>query len=405
MTKPAKRLAVKSRGVEGSGSGGRSKSTGPDPHVPRLEKEIARLAKGPVEGRVLKRIGDSLATLHSRFVSEAAPDGPRTDYQADATSLAAYLAYFFPSSVGQVARALAEVSPPESKRWRVLDVGSGPGPAAMAVAAWARANGRSTNAVALDASAEALDSLRRIWPDEYGNVETRLWTVDEALPDGEFDVIVASHFFNEIHPGTPNRLEAQANFGRALARKLAPGGLLVLVEPALKRTGRELLVLRDRLLGEKLTVLAPCLFQGHCPAIQRPRDWCHGDRPWEPPELVVRVGEAAGVARVSLKSSYVIFGRTPVDEVRTRDTSLFRIVSEPLPEKGKLRFFGCGAAGRHPLVRLDRDAADRNAAFDSLERGDVVRFGSLVASGDGRRLGKETDVVVEVSATSLDLPR
>ena len=62
-----------------------------------------------------------------------------------------------------------------------------------------------------------------------------------------------------------------------------------------------------------------------------------------------------------------------------RDPTLYRIVSDRLRDKGRLRVWGCGPAGRHELVRLDRDRNDANVAFDEVERGDLVQV-------DGPRL-------------------
>ena len=366
----------------------------------RVLAEVERLLGGPLQGKRLEKLGTALDELHRRFVSELPPE-PGPPYLRDATALAAYLSWFFPASAAQVERALAEVQPPQGDRLRLLDIGSGPGPASVGVARWAAAHGRSVDALALEASSEALASFEKIW--SSGRLETRRWKAGEALPEGPFDVIVASHVLNELFLESASRLEARTAFCLALAKRLSPGGLLVLVEPALKRTGRELLVVRDRLLGKNLSALAPCFFQGACPAISRPRDWCHADRPWTPPEWSLNVGRAAGLARGSLKYAYVILSNAAPPAERTKDSSLYRIVSEPQPEKGKKRFFGCGPSGRHALVRLDRDRTETNASFDTLERGDVVRLEGLVPSGDGRRLGPETPVERVLEARSLDV--
>lgn len=373
-----------------------------DAWLGRVEREIERLLGGPLDARRWKSLGAALAALHGRFVAEQASELDATPYMAARASLAAYLAYFFPASRAQVARVLAELPAPTASTWRVLDVGSGPGPATVAVADWARRHGSRVDATALEASSDALQSLKSIWDARAGSLTTRTWRVGQPLPDGPFDVIVSSHVLNELFADAPDRIERRTQFALDLAQRLAPGGLLVLVEPALKRSGRDLLELRDRLLGKSLHVVAPCFFRGPCPALERPRDWCHSDRPWTPPALVERAGEAAGLARESLKFSYVVLTNRSLRADGESDERLFRIVSDPLPEKGKRRFFGCGPAGRHPLVRLDRERTETNAAFDGLERGDVVRFGELRSSGDGRRLGPETSVTVERPASALD---
>jgi hypothetical protein len=67
-------------------------------------------------------------------------------------------------------------------------------------------------------------------------------------------------------------------------------------------------------------------------------------------------------------------------------------VSDLLQEKGRLRLYGCGPAGRHPLVRLDRHHKESNAAFGDLARGDLIRVQGTTPAGDGLRVGAETVV-------------
>lgn len=360
-------------------------------------REVERLMGGPLEGRRLERVVQALTALHERFVSPLPPEsGP--PYMKDVESLAAYLSWFFPASAAQVERALAEVEPPPERHLRLLDVGAGPGPASFGVARWAARHRRTVDALALEQAPRALASLEKMW--SAGQVQTRAWTAGAPLPEGPFEVIVASHVLNELFLDAASPLDARTAFCFELSRRLAPGGLLVLVEPALKRTGRELLVVRDRLLQQGLKVQAPCLMQAACPAIVRSRDWCHADRPWTPPGWSLEVGRRAGVARDSLKFSYVILSREPA--VR-HERAVFRIVSEPMPEKGKKRFFGCGPAGRQALVRLDKERTETNAGFDDLERGDVVRLDPLSVSGDGCRLTSATPVEWVRRARSLDV--
>lgn len=360
-------------------------------------REVERLMGGPLEGPRLERVAKALTSLHERFVSPLPPEaGPA--YMKNVESLAAYLSWFFPASAAQVQRALAEVKPPAARHLRVLDVGAGPGPATFGVAKWAASHGRTVDALALEQAPRALTSLEKLWTG--GRLETRAWTAGSPLPDGPFEVIVVSHVLNELFIGSPSPLDARTAFCLELTRKLAPGGMLVLLEPALKRTGRELLVVRDRLLEKGLKVQAPCLMQAACPAIIRSRDWCHADRPWTPPEWSLEVGRRAGLARESLKYSFVILSH---EEPVRHERSVFRIVSEPMPEKGKKRFFGCGPAGRQALVRLDRERTETNAAFDTLERGDVVRLEPLSVSGDGFRLTPDTPIEQVQAARSLDV--
>jgi hypothetical protein len=77
---------------------------------------------------------------------------------------------------------------------------------------------------------------------------------------------------------------------------------------------------------------------------------------------------------------------------------VFRIVSEPLPSKGRLRYMGCGPEGRMGLALQEKDVTQRNRSFESLLRGDVVEITGVEPRGDGLRLSAESDVRVVAAA-------
>ncbi len=82
----------------------------------------------------------------------------------------------------------------------------------------------------------------------------------------------------------------------------------------------------------------------------------------------------------------------PPRRTHPRAPDLFRVVSDPLREKGRLRLFGCGPTGRHPLVRLDRHRSPANAAFSDLVRGDAAAVAPTHLEADGLRVTAETVV-------------
>ncbi len=214
---------------------------------------------------------------------------------------------------------------------------------------------------------------------------------------GRFDLIVAAHLLNELYLAMPpvERMSARAERVRAWCETLlAPGGTMVILEPALRETSRALLAVRDQLVAAGgLHVVAPCLWAGPCPALALDRDWCH-DATFEPSEIIGRRPRRVDFAT----------WRCARQAPPPTDPSLFRIVSDRLDEKGRLRVFGCGPAGRHPLVRLDRHHTRPNAAFALIERGDLIRVQGATPAGDGLRVGAEATVAkVRVPADSESL--
>jgi hypothetical protein len=77
---------------------------------------------------------------------------------------------------------------------------------------------------------------------------------------------------------------------------------------------------------------------------------------------------------------------------------VFRIVSEPLAGKGRLRYMGCGPDGRRGLALQEKHVTDANRRFETLRRGDVVALTGTEARGDGLALGAGSGVTVLAEA-------
>ena len=276
-----------------------------------------------------------------------------------------------PRTEAALARVLAEVygargaAPPT----RAIDLGAGTG----AVGRVLRARfGESLEVVAVDRTAGP--GVVR------ANLAVELPAVEGGL--GRFDLVVAAHLLNELYVerAPADRVALRARRVRAWATLLAPKGLLILIEPALRETSRELLGVRDQLLTGGLHVVAPGFWTGPCPALARDRDWCHDAAP------------VPSHPRVDF--SYLVLGTEPVPPAPT----LYRVVSDPLPEKGRLRLFVCGPLGRHPLIRLTRYRSRENAAFDRAVRGDALSIGGeLEEAADGLRVTAQSTVTTSVT--------
>jgi len=302
--------------------------------------------------------GRAGARLHQGLIGERALVGEA--YLADPALREAYAAELAPRTAAALARIFGAVPFPDVRR--ALDLGAGTGAAGAAV----RARFGAVEIVAVDqvgAPGVLVGDLSR--PGRPAGVE------------GRFDLIVAAHLLNELAPRLSVAERSLLVMGW-MDELMTEQGACVLVEPALRETSRALLELRDRLVARGLFVAAPCFWQGPCPSLARERDWCHDAAP----------PAAAGRSRVDF--SYLVLRRTGT---AATDAALFRVVSDPLPEKGRLRLFGCGPAGRHPLVRLTRARSEANAPFDRLERGDVAVVEGAASAGDGLRITGETKVL------------
>jgi hypothetical protein len=288
-----------------------------------------------------------------------------TRYLADPGLRREYADEIAPRTGAALGKILAEVYATHAPPARALDLGAGTGAAGAALRA---RFGAGLEVVSVDRVAAP------------GIVPADL-SRDVPAGLGRFELVVAAHLLGELYLGEPAGQREAALARRVVAWRealLAEGGLLVLVEPALRETSRALLGVRDRVLGAGLAVVAPCFWRGPCPALARERDWCHDAAP------------VPSGPRVDF--SYLVLREGGPAGPPPAPSNVLRVVSDPLVEKGRLKIFGCGPMGRHPFVRLDRAASGANAAFDELARGDVATIEGTEPSGDGLRLSEASAV-------------
>jgi len=304
-------------------------------------------------------------------------------YLDDPRLLGAYLLFYFPLSYLQGRGVFSELP---RRPGALLDLGSGPGPLAFAAL-----DAGASEVLLADRSARALRAAQALSRAAGESIATSIWDGASASAlarvalGRRFDTISLGHVVNELFAGEGAALE-RAHLLEAAAALLRPGGSLVVVEPALRDTSRALLEVRDELLKRGYAVRAPCLYRGPCPALLRESDWCHAERPVEPPPLVLEIARAAGLHKEAVKMSYLVLAPREESWASAPEGRVFRIVSEPLPSKGRLRYMGCGPEGRMGLSLQEKHVSPENARFESLARGDVVLVEGAEPSGDGLKL-------------------
>lgn len=341
-------------------------------------------------------------------------DLPGSGYMEERDLLGAYLLYYWPTSYLQVALALAWLGRQAAGPLglgRVLDLGSGPGPATAALL-----DAGAREAVLLDSSSAALSLASGLLAP--ARVVTRVANLEAGLPsdlEGNFNLIVACHSLNELWKSGDRAQEKRLGLLKEATKLLAPQGILLLVEPALLVTSRDLLALRDGLLGldPSLDLLGPCTRQGPCPALAAgPSQTCHAQVAWDPPGPIVALAKEAGLDRSAIKTSWFAFARKSGDTARpspgTDPMTSFEalVVSEAMLNKaGRLRYLLCSEAGRLPFSAKKDDEAARRQGFHNLGRYDLVRVRNPEARGEaqapGWGLGPGTELAVLAKAPGL----
>ncbi len=333
------------------------------------------------------------------------------DYLERPEYAAAYLGYFLPVNLAKVQVLLEELP---TVTWQedgqrplsVLDLGIGPGTGALAFLDWAhrtgRTAGRPVHVVGVDRSQRALHDASRLWQtyvdeNRLSAVQLRLVHADvekraggpfaEKIERGKpFDLVILANCLNELFASAREALVQRMKLVVWAFSLLKPTGACMIVEPALRGVARQLHVLRDRLLEEQLcTVYSPCLHELTCPALIRPDDWCHEERPWEAPTAIQAIDREVGFIKDALKFSYLLL-RTDGLTIAPRCAEVYRVVSELRKMKGEMRAWLCNETGRSEAGLLDRAASPSNAAFTAVQRGTIVRIDRLVRK-EGRERG------------------
>ena len=295
-----------------------------------------------------------------------------------------YSLYNFPLNFAKTMRVIGEVSSRHPdfflnrQRCSILDIGCGEG-AGMYGAYYALRNIGSTFKIRLtgiDRSRIMIEHARQMFVHLRRSGEAMtvafsnrdLTDMRSSMPRKKYDIIICSNSLAEIveDESIPAR-----NIGVLLGH-LSEGGLLVIIEPALRSFSRRLMRLRDGLIGHKAAqVIMPCAHRGRCSLLQvDSRDeWCHESVPWKPPAFLRILNEGMDREIDILKYSYLVIARTREGVVWPGG---YRIISNLLREKGKTRCYLCTENGRVELVRLNRFKSKENMLFDKMKKGDMI---------------------------------
>jgi ribosomal protein RSM22 (predicted rRNA methylase) len=323
---------------------------------------------------------------------------------------AARLLFFTLADLPKLSYPLAELPLAElplaeldgSRGLRVLDVGAGHGAQILGLlAALDRDADLPLRVEAVDRDPRSLEILRQVLDgcrEDLGiggrtTLVERVLDLERAAPTGSWDLVLAGSVLNELTEDRATRIVLD------LLAALAPGGRMILLEPALRETARALHRLRDRILAlGAADVLAPCTHGAPCPMLVTDSDWCHERRPWTPPSGVRALTRATGLRRADLRWSYLTLARPGEGPAKAGRRAL-RVVSDPLPSKGKLELFLCGGSGRVRATRLNRHRSPLNRPFQRLRRGWLARIEDAVLAGTNLRVEADARVAAEDPAS------
>ncbi len=374
----------------------------------QLSEQLTRwLARGegpwkpPEEARLAKAVAQ-LSELYTRRREALTKEVPGRAHSM------ARLHFFLPRDVDKVTHALEmlgeEGLAPRAPCPRLLDLGAGLGASTLGAAAYfeGRPETREISVEAWDTDPLALSIMTHVTDHatELGlppiSLETHAGSLTRAPRATGYDLILMGLVLNELCAD----LEARAQLLRRLCQHLAPGGVLLIVEPALRTSSRALMEVRDRLDAAPTAphVLGPCLHHAPCPLMARARDWCHAELRGELQPALAKIAAAAGLRRSRLTYAWLALGLEPP----SGSDRGARVISGPLRSKGKLELDLCHARGQTRLMRLDRERGADNDAMDALGRGDRLWLRGAEWSAGRLRLRPGMSVTADAPTPCVD---
>jgi len=298
------------------------------------KRELPAALAGAIEQFITKKVGkpwDDPVTLERLRKAITAqkddywkPLHKRSLRYTKGYSVLGYLAYHFPVYFQQTEHLLMRLTEEGylKKSMTILDAGTGPGVVPLAIADFfSRLDGAKASVYSIEQSEEHIEaflSLRDAFVPRGGPVSVKppkKADIRDPLPAGlpeRFDLIIFSNVLGELadRSGDPRA----AIVGR-FAERLAPDGVILIVEPADEANSTRMRTLAAGLEPAGLVVHSPCpLFRGT--ACKAPRCWSFATAPAIRPthlmETLARCDEPYRYINTDIKYSYAVLRRAAI---------------------------------------------------------------------------------------------
>jgi ribosomal protein RSM22 (predicted rRNA methylase) len=313
----------------------------------------------------VKSLEKSIQTLSDAYTKQREF---KRDLFSDPELLSAYGLFFFPQTYSRIKFVFREIL---QRGWKsdgpvsILDLGSGAGAASFSVASEIRDR---ISITAVDRSRLALSVMEKIASDCFQqNCDIHaedIWTW-ATREKKKYDVIVVSFSLNETSV-------SHQQWTEMLIRLLKDTGIVIVVEPSLRKTSEKLESWRNE-IGQNtpLYIWGPCLHHELCPLLEEGKYWCHEVRSWKPPESLSYMNRHLYREIHVLRFSFVAFGKAaPLPSLAFG----FRLISPVSKRKRDFVFSGCATDGKKHNFRIPGRIMDRQnrQLIQKWERGDIL---------------------------------
>ena len=343
--------------------------------IAKLEDYLAKQLLSP-QGYAQYGSGDVSKSELIPFVTElrkisqaylAHEVGARLSSPINSTTAAeAYALYYTIINAAKIAHLLPLMSF-NSSSISMLDVGCGPGTAALALLA---AGSKSLDLTCVEHSGAMRSVAERLlsgWAGETEISGMRIKPSLNSISQGSFDLVVAGNMLAELEE------EESVRTLRALISRVSVGGYLLLLEPGQQLHSRRLMALRNHVCVEyrDLVPQFPCLRDDACPMLaSSSTDWCHGTIEWRQPKLNAQFDDLLSFNKHRIKYAAFLFqrGGSLKDGVR--------VLSAPSKERAGIETLLCGQ-DLYGIARIRKGArSELNRPLEKASVFDRLRISS-----------------------------
>lgn len=247
----------------------------------------------------------------------------------------AYLNYFFKLNFLRIQYVLQEAK----KRGllaninNIYDFGSGPGTSHVA---FLEENIHCSQYHCLEISKKAIQLHQQLLKKSNNTSCPPKWIQESQIRPQKNDLVLFSYSLNELEK-VPSWI---TQFDH-----------IIIIEPSTQKQGRGLMELRQKLIHHNFHILAPCTHQHPCPLLsQSKKDWCHMRLFMEPTQEFIMLEKQLPIKNQNLTLSYLLASK----KVTPTTDGLWRVIGDPLKEKGKSKQAICRGEEREFATALDK---------------------------------------------------
>lgn len=340
-----------------------------------LTKLYPELSKNPFHTHLLKKW---VFELSEAFKNEKL--NKMGTYFKQKEYAAAYLVFIFPQSLLKIFLVMQEIAALCNKRFsdkssvNIIDLGSGMGPSTFGIFEYFKRNQINKmqyyelvekNEFPIYINKLIAEDKNYFINAQFNIVKSDLINYANNLKK-KADIIILSLVLSELMSKSE-----PANLIKNLINKLEDDGIIIIMEPALKKCSHRLISLRNKIIKWEIGIYAPCLSNNLCELENNEKQWCFKEIAWEPPIYMQYINRKLYRDINKLKFSYLILAKSQMLKILNK-TNIYRSVTPATLKKGKACLIACNSKCEIKTIELlKRDLKGENKAFLEIKAGNI----------------------------------